>query len=109
MIDGGNPITAEGIKKYIFDILEESGIYFDSGEVEEDVDLREYLVDSLQYIYLIVELEERLGVELPDEVIIYDNFISINGFANMVVKAFGNADNLPVPDFADIKNDDELC
>ena len=49
------------IKKCIFDILDENGIYIDSNEMEEDLDLREYILDSLQYVYIIVELEDRLG------------------------------------------------
>ena len=73
------------IKKCIFDILDENGIYIDSGEMEEDLDLREYILDSLQYVYIIVELEDRLGMELPDDVLLYDNLASINGFANMIL------------------------
>ncbi len=72
------------IKKCIFDILDENGIYIDSNEMEEDLDLREYILDSLQYVYIIVELEDRLGLELPDEVLLYENLASINGFANMI-------------------------
>lgn len=41
------------IKKCIFDILDENGIYIDSNEMEEDLDLREYILDSLQYVYII--------------------------------------------------------
>lgn len=78
-------MTSANIKNYIFDIFDKSGIYIDSSEMEQDLDLREYLVDSIQYVYFIVELEERLGLELPDEVLIYDNLASINGFANMVL------------------------
>ena len=72
------------IKKCIFEILDENGIYIDFDEMEKDLDLRDYLLDSLQYIYFVVELENKLGIELPDEILIYDFLSSINGFVNMV-------------------------
>lgn len=77
-------MTIENIKKQIFEIFDENGIYIAESEMQEDIDLREYLVDSIQFVYFIVELEERLGVELPDEILIYDNLSSLNGFINMV-------------------------
>ena len=83
-------MTADLIKKYIFEILDENGIYIDPAEMDEDLDLREYLVDSVQYIYFIVELETRLESELADDCLIYDNLASINGFANMVLEFYEN-------------------
>lgn len=77
-------MTIENIKKQIFEIFDENGIYITESEMQKDIDLREYLVDSIQFVYFIVELEERLGVELPDEILIYDNLSSLNGFVNMV-------------------------
>lgn len=85
-------MTVEMIKKYIFEMLDENGMYVDSSEMEEDLDLREYLIDSIQYVYFIVELETRLGRELPDEVLIYENLASINGFANMVLRFYENSE-----------------
>ena len=38
----------------------------------------------MQYIYFLVELERILGKELPDEVLLYDNLSSLNGFANCI-------------------------
>lgn len=79
-------MTLKEIRKHIFEIFDENGIYIEESETEEDIDLREYLVDSIQFVYFIVELEERLGIELPDEFLIYDNLASLNGFGNMVVR-----------------------
>lgn len=86
-------MTAEMIKKFIYEILDENGIYVDPCEKEEDLDLREYLADSLQYVYFIVEMETRLGGELPDEVLIYENLASVNGFANMVLRFYEDMDD----------------
>lgn len=83
-------MTEETIRKTILDILDENGIYIDPEEMENDLDLREYLVDSLQYVYFIVELEDRLKTELPDEVLFYENLGSLNGFASMIVSFLEN-------------------
>lgn len=102
-------MTVEKVKNCFFEILEEIGIYIDICERKEDIDLTEYLIDSLQYIYIIVELEEKLGVQLSDEIILYDNLVSMNGFANMVVKVFESAANPRGPDSIGIENGDGLC
>lgn len=94
-------MTVEMIKKYIFEIFDENGIYVDSSEMEEDLDLREYLIDSIQYVYFIVELEARLGRELPDEVLVFENLASINGFANLILKFYENSEC----DFRDMKTE----
>lgn len=81
-------MSIEIIKNYIFEILDETGIFVDLCDFEKDLDLREYIVDSLQYVYFIVELESRLGIELPNEILLYENLMSINGFANMVFEFY---------------------
>lgn len=78
-------MTIRKIKLYIFEIFDEAGIYIAENELEQDLDLRDYLVDSIQFVYFVVELEAKLDIELPDYILIYDNLSSINGFANMVL------------------------
>lgn len=43
-----------------------------------DIDLREYIQDSLVFISFIVELEENLGIEIPYEMLTYDSFSSLD-------------------------------
>ena len=78
-------MTIRKIKLYIFEIFDEAGIYIAENELEQDLDLRDYLVDSIQFVYFVVELEAKLDIELPDYILIYDNLSSINGFAYMVL------------------------
>ena len=97
------------VKKFIFEILDENGIYIDSDEMEKDLDLRDYLLDSLQYIYFVVELENKLGVELPDEMLIYDHLSSINGFANMIQNAiYMDCDNESNGSDSDTANEESV-
>ena len=34
-----------------------------------DIDLSEYIIDSLQFISFIVEIENKFGIEIPDELL----------------------------------------
>lgn len=74
----------DDIKKLILEILDKNGIYIAPTEAEEDLDLREFILDSLQYVNLIVELEKSLDIEFPDEILQYDNLSSINGFVSLI-------------------------
>lgn len=49
---------------------------------KEDVNLQDYILDSIQFITFIIALEDELHVEIPDELLSYDKFLSLNGFCN---------------------------
>lgn len=85
-------MTPEKVKEVILGIFDEFGIYLDASDAEADIDLREYIVDSLQFIYFIVELEERLNISIPDEFLTYDSVSSINGFTGMMIKLLENTE-----------------
>lgn len=52
--------------------------------IEEDFELLEYITDSLQFISFVVELEEVLNIEFPDELLSGEILHSRNGFATML-------------------------
>jgi acyl carrier protein len=68
----------------LLEILEESGLYVEQKSAGEDIDLREYIVDSVQFMSFIVEIEAQLNIEIPDEILVYDNLASLNGFASIL-------------------------
>lgn len=70
--------------KKILDILDANGIYIDREKIEDDVDLREYITDSIQFISFIVEIERELNMEFPDEFLLFDKIASLNGFSNII-------------------------
>ncbi|MBN2617909.1 MAG: acyl carrier protein [Spirochaetales bacterium] len=49
-----------------------------------DIDLREYIYDSLEYINFVLVLEEKLGIEVTNEAILYDNISSLQGYINLL-------------------------
>ena len=74
----------EGILNMITDILAEMGfVIFD--DIDNDFDLRDYIIDSLQYMQFIVSIEEKLGIQLEDEFLSYDIISSIHGFGNKIL------------------------
>lgn len=58
------------VRKLILDFFEENGVYMGEVNENDDIDLHEYIADSMQYVYFIVELEKKLGIELPDEALL---------------------------------------
>ena len=80
----------EKVKQCILAFFEENGICIDLDPVTKDADLQEYLLDSMQYIYFLVELERMLDTELPDEILLYDNLSSLNGFSCQIASLLEN-------------------
>lgn len=68
------------VKAIIIKSFEESGILIDECPAL-DVDLREKIVDSLQFISSALQIEENLGIVLTDDLIAYENLASLNAFA----------------------------
>ena len=74
------------VREKLLNILEDSGIFIDRDNIqsENDIDLREYITDSIQFISFIVEIEKELNMEFPDEYLLYDKIASLNGFSTII-------------------------
>ncbi|HXZ42012.1 MAG TPA: acyl carrier protein [Terriglobales bacterium] len=67
-------IDMSAVKKFIVDEL----LYGDEQELGPETNLIETgVIDSMSLLRLIGFLEERFGVEVPDEAVIPDNFRSL--------------------------------
>lgn len=73
-------------KEIIINVLIDLGI--DCSEInlnsDTDVDLSEYITNSLTFINFIVKIEEKLEIKIPDEFLILEKLTSLNGFINML-------------------------
>ena len=49
-----------------------------------DLDLRDYIFDSIQFISFIVEIEKIFYIEIPDEYLLYDSISSLYSFAKII-------------------------
>ena len=64
--------------------------------LRRDVDLFETgVVDSVGVAETLVHLEERYGVEIPDEVLLSDEFTSIDGIGRCIVRLRNGATASP--------------
>lgn len=57
-------------------LLNEIGVSFDI-EKDRNTDLRECIDDSMAFISFVVALEEKFDFEFPDELLGYDNNLTI--------------------------------
>lgn len=71
-------------RQKILDVFSNIGVLVDEKALSNDIDLTEYISDSIQFISFIVELERYLQIELPDEFLLYENIRSLNGFMAII-------------------------
>lgn len=71
------------IKKEIIDAFNNVGI---SVDVSTNENLSDVIGDSLMFVSLIVEVEDRLGIEIPSEYLNIDNFSTIESFVSVIEK-----------------------
>ena len=71
------------IKNDVIEVLNELGIETeDIGE--NDVDLTEFIVESIMFISFIVELEDKLGIEIAEELLDINSIKSLNTFSTIL-------------------------
>lgn len=73
-----NTIIAE-IKKYI-----EKNILAEAVQINADTDLKQAGIDSFSTVEIILFIERRFGVSIPDEKLIPDNFKTLQSLAATV-------------------------
>ncbi|SFR68157.1 phosphopantetheine-binding protein [Anaeromicropila populeti] len=68
--------------KLVKEALDEVGIIIPSElfEGSDDFDLKDYIQDSLEFISVILKIEEKLGIEIPEEILSFDEITSFHGF-----------------------------
>lgn len=64
------------MRNTILRILEDLGIYIGEEERQSDFDLSSLFVDSVQFITFVLELEKQVGIELPDNFLLLEQYRS---------------------------------
>lgn len=72
------------VKSTIIKLLENNGIIIESGE--EDLDLRNYSIDSILFISFIVDVENEFAIAIPDEYLTIELLQSIDGLTNLIIE-----------------------
>lgn len=55
-------------------------------DVEDDFNLQDYIVDSLQFIEFIIGIEKEIGFALSEDFLDYNLLLSTNGFSEKLNK-----------------------
>lgn len=75
------------IRKSIIETLCSVGGYVDEEIIENaelDLEISQFITESLIFVSFIIELEERFGIEFPDDLLSIDTLSSLNGFVSLV-------------------------
>lgn len=70
--------------KMLSSCLENAGIYADICNSDSDMDLRDFVESSLQFISVIVSIEETFGIVFPDEYMVIDTFASLSNLIAII-------------------------
>lgn len=75
------------IKQIIIEALISLGVDITpESQEKEDLDLTEYITDSIQFAGFIIELEDELGIELPYDYLSNENMRSLNQFTRLIAE-----------------------
>lgn len=74
----------EEIKNKICNVLHEMGFVIFENDNGDDINLQDYLTDSIQFVDFIVRLEEKFDITLTDEFLDYSAISSMCGFVFML-------------------------
>lgn len=66
----------------IIEVLRNEGIEIEYKGV--DLDLSDYIFDSIQFISFIIDIENEFGIEIADNYLRYDVITSLHSFAKIV-------------------------
>lgn len=70
----------------ILQCFEEAGIYVDISNLEEDsdIDLRDFIASSIQFISTIISVEKNFNIEFSDEYLVIDTFSSFKNLVEII-------------------------
>lgn len=66
----------------IVECLEEVGVFCDTNC--DDIDLREYDIDSISFMSFVINLENEFGIIIPDYMVNYESFCSVAAVAKYI-------------------------
>lgn len=68
----------------VYDSFENAEIYVDR-EMDDLMEAKDYIVDSIQFIQLIVQLEKEFEIEMPDDLLLFENFETFEKICNLIL------------------------
>lgn len=88
-------MTTETIKQGVIELI--SKLFEDKGF---DIDILEYVdliddlgMDSITFISIVVEVEACFDIEIPDDMLLMDNFKNVDNIANIIANELNSKAN----------------
>lgn len=75
--------TFTSVRQILMQCLENIGVIVDNNA--EDINFQLLGMDSIMFIMFIAEVEDTLNIALPTEYLFFDDFVSLNGFAERIL------------------------
>lgn len=72
----------ETVKQGILQAFTNKGLMID----DDEVDIREYIPDSITFVTLIIEIETILDIEFPNELLTYERIGTIDSLSEALVE-----------------------
>lgn len=69
------------IREELLDIFAQVGIFIDEYEYDEILQ-----IDSIQFVNVILEIEETFTITVDEEYMLYERLNSLSAFENMIMK-----------------------
>ena len=71
------------VENSIIEVMNQVGMFIDlnTDSDNDDVDLREFIQNSVQFISFVLELENVFNIVLPNQYLLIDNFSSLKAIA----------------------------
>ena len=79
-------MTKEDIKQGIIKCFQNVGIMIPLENYNEDLEIQEYIEDSIMFITMIIELENFFGIEVPDEYLITEILSNFEALIELIEK-----------------------
>ena len=83
-------MTKSEIRKMIIQVLTRMGI--DGIDFNQEINLQDFIYDSIFFITFIVEIEGAFMIEIPDEFLQMDTISSLDGFTEIVYQILTKSD-----------------
>lgn len=84
-------MTAETIKQELIELISE--LFKDKGfdvNILENVDfIDDFGMDSITFISMVVDLEVHFDIEVPDDMLLVENFSNFNSINDIIMKLKG--------------------
>lgn len=71
------------IMNKIYSAFENAEIYVNR-DMQDLMEAKDYIVDSFQFIQLIVQLEQEFHIEISDDLLLFENFETFDKIYNLV-------------------------